>query len=193
MSQRHLLTLLGLVLIGIGLFERGWFLLAVWFGCDFLVLAIAHARRAHRVFGKRPDGSIPFWSWLVFLPLLLYASAVWHIARLLSRESAHNEVTNDLIVGRRLLPGELDGDFANYVDLTSEFAEPLAIHRSAAYLCFPILDGSAQGCFPQCQAASWHEGYYRAALTATVSFGLRPQERHERQHRTAGERGPTLT
>jgi len=77
------------------------------------------------------------------LPLLLYASAVWHIARLFSRESAHHMVTNDLVVGRRLLPGELDGEFANYVDLTAEFAEPLAIRRSAAYLCFPILDGAA--------------------------------------------------
>ena len=85
MSHRHSLTLLGLVLITIGLFERGWLLLVVWLGCDFLALGIAHARGAHRVFGKRSDGSLPIWSWSVFLPLLLYTNAVWHISRLLCR------------------------------------------------------------------------------------------------------------
>jgi len=70
MSHRHLLTLLGLVLIGIGLFERGWLLLVVRLGCDFLALGIAHARGAHRIFGKWPDGSLPVWSSLAFLPLL---------------------------------------------------------------------------------------------------------------------------
>jgi len=140
MSHQHLLTLLGLVLIGLGFFERGWLLLAVWFGCDFLALGIAHTRGAHRVFGKRPDGSLPFWSWLVFLPLLLYTNAVWNFLRVFSREPAHNRLTEDLVVGRRLVPGELDGEFANYVDLTAEFSEPLALRRSVAYLCFPILD-----------------------------------------------------
>lgn len=143
MSHRHSLTLLGLVLIAIGLFERGWLLLVVWLGCDFFALGIAHARGAHRVFGKRSDGSLPVWSWSVFLPLLLYTNAVWHISRLLCREPAHNAVTNDLVVGRRLLSGELDGEYTNYVDLTAEFVEPLAIRGSPAYLCFPILDGSA--------------------------------------------------
>src|SRR5207244_2126500 len=47
------------------------------------------------------------------------------------------------IVGRRLLPGELEGEFINYVDLTAEFAEPFAIRKSAGYVSFPILDGSA--------------------------------------------------
>ena len=143
MSHRHLLTLLGMVLIAIGLFERGWLLPGVWLGCDFLALPIAHARGAHRVFGKRSDGSLPFWSWLAFLPLLLYTSAVWHIVRVFSREPPHNTVTDDLVVGRRLLPGELDDEFANYVDLTAEFVEPASIRRSGGYQCFPILDGAA--------------------------------------------------
>src|SRR5437016_8770088 len=117
MSHRHLLTLLGLVLIGIGLFERGWLLLVVWLGCDFLALGIAHARGAHRIFGKRPDGSLPVWGWLAFLPLLLYTGAVWHLARLLSREPAHNVVTDCLVIGRRLLTGARVGEFAYLDDL----------------------------------------------------------------------------
>jgi hypothetical protein len=32
----------------------------------------------------------PIWSWLILLPLFLYTGAVWHIARLISREPAFN-------------------------------------------------------------------------------------------------------
>ena len=129
MSYRHLLTLLGGVLIALGLVEHGWCLVAVWLGCDFLILGVAHGRGSHRVFGKRADGSLPLWSWLVFLPLLIYTTAVWHLIRVFNREPAHNAVTDQLIVGRRLLPFELEGEFDNFVDLTAEFSEPTSIRR----------------------------------------------------------------
>jgi hypothetical protein len=143
MSYRHLLALLGAVLITLGMVERGWALLAVWVGCDFLALAIAHGLGAHRVFGKRADGSLPLWSWLVFLPLLTYTSAVWRLRRVLEREPARSMVTERLVVGRRLLASELDGGFDNYVDLTAELAEPLAVRRFPAYRSFPILNDAA--------------------------------------------------
>ena len=143
MSHRHALALLGLMLVAIGLFERSWLLLAVWLGGDFLALGVAHARGFHRILGKRSDGSLPLWSWLVFLPMLLYTNAGWQILRVLSREPPLNQVTENLSVGRRLLPGEVEGEFANYIDLTAEFPEPLAIRRSNAYLSFPILAGAA--------------------------------------------------
>ncbi|HWX23078.1 MAG TPA: phosphatase [Candidatus Binatia bacterium] len=143
MSYRYLLTLLGIVLIVLGLVERGWFLLAVWLGGDFLILGVAHGRGAHGVFGKRANGTLPPWSWLLFLPLLLYSTAVWRLIRLFSREPAHNRVNEHLVVGRRLLASEVDGHFDNYVDLTAEFSEPPAIRKSSAYRSFPILDGGA--------------------------------------------------
>jgi len=143
MTYRHILILLGIILIVLGWTERGWFLISIWLGCDFLVLGIAHGRGSHRVFGKRADGTLPLWSWLVFLPLLLYTTATWHLIRLFSREPARNVITEQLVVGRRLLAFELEGDFDNFVDLTAELAEPLAIRSSASYRSFPILDGSA--------------------------------------------------
>ena len=143
MSYRHLLILLGIVLVVIGLIEGGWFLLAVWFGCDFLTLGVAHRTGSHRVFGKREDGTLPLWSWLVFLPLLVYTAAVWHLIRLFSREPAYNVVTEQLVVGRRLLAFELEGEFENFVDLTAEFSEPSSIRCSPSYRSFPILDGGA--------------------------------------------------
>src|SRR5215469_3109634 len=107
MSRALVLTLLGLALIAAGLISRGWLLLMAWLGVDFLVLGIAHIKGAHRVFGKRPDGTLPLWSWIVFLPLLLYTNAVWHVSRLLSRSRAQNKVTDNLVIGRRLLPREV--------------------------------------------------------------------------------------
>jgi protein-tyrosine phosphatase len=79
----------------------------------------------------------------LFLPLLALTTAVWHLVRLLTREMAHNSVTENVVVGRRLLPSELTREFDNYVDLTAEFAEPSAIRRRFGYVCFPILDGGA--------------------------------------------------
>src|SRR5580765_7902652 len=143
MSHRHLLTLLGIVLIVLGFVQRGWFLMAVWLGCDFLVLGIAHGRGSHGVFGKRADGTLPLWSWLVFFPLLIYTTFVWHLIRLFSREPARNAVTEHLVVGRRLLASELDGEFDNFVDLTAEFPEPSIVRSSPSYRSFPILDGGA--------------------------------------------------
>jgi hypothetical protein len=143
MSYRHLLTLLGVALIVLGLAEHGWFLAAAWLGGDFFILGVAHGRASHGVFGKRSDGILPIWSWLLFFPLLAYTTVVWHLLRLFSREPSHNFVTEQLVVGRRLLAFELDGEFANYVDLTAEFSEPSSIRRSPSYRSFPILDGAA--------------------------------------------------
>jgi hypothetical protein len=143
MSYRHLLIFLGIVLIVLGWGERGWFLVAIWLGCDFLVLGVAHGRGSHRVFGKRADGTLPLWSWLVFLPLLLYTTIAWHLIRLFSREPSRNAITEQLVVGRRLLAFELEGEFDNFVDLAAEFSEAPAIRSSTSYRSFPILDGSA--------------------------------------------------
>src|SRR5262245_17674004 len=100
------LSLLGIVLIPTGALERGWFIPAIWLGVNFLALGIAHGTGAHRVFGKRRDGSLSPWGWLSFLPLMAYTTAVWHLARLIAREPAFCAVTENLVVGRRLLSSE---------------------------------------------------------------------------------------
>jgi protein-tyrosine phosphatase len=146
-SYQHVIGLLGAVLVILGFVGGGWWLAAVWLGIDFLILAIAHAKGVHRIFGKRADGTLPFWSWLLYLPLLAYTSVVWHVLRALSREKHWDVVTPHLKVGRRLLPHEVvDETFANYVDLTAEFQEPVRIRKSVSYTAFPILDGSAPPC-----------------------------------------------
>src|SRR6476659_4784677 len=115
MTRGSVLLLLGLALVAIGCIRGVWFLPFVWLGIDFVVLGIAHIKRAHNLFGKRHDGSLPLWSWIAFLPLLLYTFAVWRLSILLSREPAQNKVTDELVIGRRLLPHEVQGEFLNYI------------------------------------------------------------------------------
>ena len=142
MRYWHFLTILGLALLAFAFFQRGWAWLAAWPGIDYLALAFAHARGIHTIFGKRPDGTLPLWAWIVFLPMLAYMAAVWHLARL-KHKPLLSRVTEDLFIGRRLLASELDETFDNYVDLTAEFAEPAAIRRSPSYRSIPILNDSA--------------------------------------------------
>ena len=139
----YMLIFLGMGLIMCGLINSGWLLLVTWLGANFVALGIAHERGAHDVFGKRANGTLPLWSWALFFPLLGYTTAVWHLVRLFSREPAQSVITEDLVVGRRLLPFEVQGEFASYVDLTAEFTEPTAIRESVSYYSFPILDGSS--------------------------------------------------
>jgi protein-tyrosine phosphatase len=135
------LSVLGITLMGAGALRGDWLIPVLWLGGNFLALGIAHGIGAPRIFGKRPDGSLAPWGWLSFLPLLALTSAVWHLSRMLMRESAYNSVTENLVVGRRLLSSELPREFDNYVDLTAEFAEPRAIRSQPGFVCFPILDG----------------------------------------------------
>ncbi|MEA3208580.1 MAG: hypothetical protein QOE70_1637 [Chthoniobacter sp.] len=134
---------LGIALAGIGAYSGMVGVVLIWLGGDFLILGIAHFRRAQGLFGKRPDGTLPFWSWIAFLPLLLFSSLVWHAARIFSSEPAFNHISDDLVVGRRLLAHERAADFVNYVDLTAEFQEPKIFRESPSYLAFPVLDASA--------------------------------------------------
>jgi diacylglycerol kinase (ATP) len=176
MAYKYLLPLLGLLLVIAGTVERGWAWLAAWLGCDLLALAYAHAKGVHRIFGKRPDGTLPLWAWLVFFPVLGYTLIVWHLHRIFSRKPPWSVITGQLVVGRRLLASELDGAFDNYVDLTAELTEPSAIRRLPAYRSFPILNDAApspealriaiQSLKPGRTFVHCGRGYHRSALFA---------------------------
>ncbi len=112
-------------------------------GGDFLALAIAHAVGGHGLSGKRADGTIPWWSRLVFLPLMLVSETVWQVWRVGSREPAISRVNDGLAVGSRPRGGEGYTAFDIVVDLTAEFEDPPAIRCQPGYRVYPILDGSS--------------------------------------------------
>lgn len=124
-----------------GLAYLGW--VPAWFGADFLIVSIAYFSRTAGVFGKRPDGTLPAWSWVLFGPFFAFSNLVWNFGRLVARSPACNTVSPDLVIGRRLLEGENVGTFSNFVDLTAEFPEPRSFRQSGGYLNFPILDAGA--------------------------------------------------
>jgi len=137
-----LFAALGLILVAIALTKGGFWLVMLWFGLDFLLIAFAYFRSFEGIFGKKPSGQLPISSKTIFFPFLLYALAIWHLARLFSREPVTNHITDNIIVGRRLLSSEITENFDIIVDLTSEFDEPKKLRTHPGYRNFPILDAS---------------------------------------------------
>jgi hypothetical protein len=134
---------LAIALIVIGVRQGGWWLLALWPAVNFALLGIGHAAGLHGIYGKRAEGVLPFWSWIVFLPLHLMTYAVWRLVCAFSSRPAYQVVVPDLTIGRRLLAHEMPAAFDNYVDLTAEFSEPREVRRLPGYSLVPILDGGA--------------------------------------------------
>lgn len=150
MNYAAMLSILGACVVALGILQGGWALLSIWLGANFVMLGLAHHYDWVRVFGKRSDGSLAWWSWVLFLPLQLLTHGVWHLRRLVDWNSKFDEVTPDLVLGRRLLSFEsrslLTTSIVNYVDLTSEFQEPRSIRQNPAYVSVPMLDGSELDC-----------------------------------------------
>jgi protein-tyrosine phosphatase len=118
----------------------GWWQILHWFSVSCLLLSAGYAGLGPYVFGKGHDGHIPVWSKIVHLPFMLYSSLVWHLVRILSRENPTDEVSEDLILGRRLRTSEVPSGISNYVDLTAETEDPKEIRERESYIAFPILD-----------------------------------------------------
>jgi hypothetical protein len=134
--------LLGAAIVFQGLLLVSLVVPLVWLGLSFIALGIAYLLRTPSVLGKRPDGSIVWWSWLAFLPLHIFIHTVWHLTRFLTREHATDAITQRFTVGRRLLGSEIPPGIELVIDLTSEFPEPAGVRKGRQYLWFPMLDAS---------------------------------------------------
>ncbi|MBS0261649.1 MAG: hypothetical protein JSS02_06790 [Planctomycetes bacterium] len=134
---------LALVMTAGSLTQKGWWWLALWPAVNFALLGWAHLGQNAGIYGKRADGTLPVWSWAVFLPLHLLTRVVWRLVCVHNRAPACQQVLPDLSIGRRLLNHECQTRFDNYVDLTAEFTESSAIRRSPGYILVAILDGAA--------------------------------------------------
>jgi hypothetical protein len=140
-KQRALvLAAIGLCLSVIAVRCGKWTWLLTWLGGDFLVLSIAYAINAPGVFGKRSDGTLPWWSQVVFFPYFALSATVWNLSRVVSREPTTNMVSKELEVGRRLTEEEPLPEFENCVDLTAEFQESAHVRSAPGYVSFPVLD-----------------------------------------------------
>ncbi len=133
--------MIGTVLLGNAVWRGGPFWVLLWPGVSLLLVAAGYFGLGPRIFGKRPDGTMPRQSVAVLLPYLLLTWGTWYLLRLLSREDCYNELVPGLFVGRRPLASDLPKDVAVVVDLTAEFSEHRSVRSGRRYISFPILDG----------------------------------------------------
>lgn len=136
MARSLALFLIGGALCGIALNQGGLSCLLGWLGVNFLVLGGAHVWGRHGVFGKKRDGTLPIWSWVVFFPLHAFSLSVLAAARRISREPHVSPITNHLVVGSRPESAKACAGFDHIVDLTAEFQEVAAIREQPGYFCF---------------------------------------------------------
>jgi protein-tyrosine phosphatase len=136
----YLLLASGTAYLGIRI--GGWAWVLLWISADSLLLAIGYFGLGAKVYGKNPQGGIPLWARVIHLPMMLSSLLVWHLFRLFSRENAYDQVTDELLVGRRLSAREIPDGVDYWVDLTAELEDPKQMRDSPQYICLPILDGT---------------------------------------------------
>ena len=117
-----------------------WFL--CWSGGSWILAGCAYGIVGARVFGKREDGRLAWWSVLLLFPFLAETWLLWHLQSLLTSEPHHVEVAPGIWLGRRCGGNQLPSGVKLVVDLTAEFAEPGSVRTGRSYLCVPTLDAS---------------------------------------------------
>lgn len=145
--MKHAVTysIAGGVLLGLGVSFGGWAYLLIWPSVACLLIGVAYAGAGAGVFGKRRDGSLPWWSWGLLLPYLAFTWSLWKLKRKISKETLYDEVAPGLWVGRRVLGSELPEGTGVVVDVTCEFAEPGSVLARCEYLSLPVLNYSVPG------------------------------------------------
>jgi hypothetical protein len=118
----------------------GFALVLLWPAFALFTVAVAYAIDRPSLFGR--DGpTFRLCPRLILAPYLAFAAALWHILRLIERQPPWGYLTEDILIGRRLLAHEYPHSIASIVDLTCEFSEQLPTHGSVSYLNVPLLDG----------------------------------------------------
>ena len=132
-------------LVSLGL---GWIAIpVVWSSLAFGVAAAAYAGAGPGVLGKRDDGSVPVWSYLLLGPFLVLGRAGLRVFNATGLETPWSRVDDNLWLGRR--PQGPDGEgFAELapvavVDMTAEVPRTRRLDGSAAYLTLPTLDNAS--------------------------------------------------
>ena len=114
---------------------------AYWIAANLMIISAAYIMLGPRVYGKRADGTRSLLSQFTLLPYTSITHSLWHVTRLFRSGSAYDQLTDDILIGRRLLSRELPDQVEAVIDLTCEFTEPAKL-RSKCYSNFPILDAS---------------------------------------------------
>lgn len=118
-----------------------WILL--WPASVMVAVSLAYLTKHPGAFGKRPDGTLPLWAWLVWGPWFVYMWIAHEGARRLTKEPVANEVAPRIWVGRRPHAGELPPNITIVVDLCAEFPAGKGVRDGRTYLTIPTLDATS--------------------------------------------------
>lgn len=139
MKYAFVFLLVGL-LLGWFAIQSPWLSILFWPAISFLIVSLAYFTGDVRLFGKRTDGSRHWLATAVLLPYLMFARGVWELQILFERGSAWHQMTDRVIIARRLKTHELPEQVVGVLDLASEFLDPLGIRSLAGYQAEPVLD-----------------------------------------------------
>ena len=118
----------------------------VWCALAFGGVGLAYAFIGPRAFFKRPNGSLPPWSYALYAPYYLLNALSLAGFRRSARENAWDEIAPGVYLGCRLNRRDRAAierlGIARVLDLTSEFAEAPFL-RALDYRCLALLDTRA--------------------------------------------------
>lgn len=192
MKYGVLFAIVAVLLIASALTHRGWHLLLIWPAVSFGIVATGYLHFGPNVYGKSQRGVLSPICQLLLLPYLMYLWSIWYTLRLVKREPAFNQLTDNIFIGRRLLSHELPGDINHVIDLTCEFNEPRALRSTSYHLC-PILDGFVPSpdqlhqwiqdvaglsgnVYIHCAEGHGRTGLFAAALLLTIGHSRTPED-----------------
>lgn len=135
------LPILSAICVYFAITSHLWILL--WPAGVMVAVSLAYLTKHPAAFGKRPDGTLPLWAWLVWGPWFVYMWIAHEGARRLTKEPVANEVAPRIWVGRRPRAGELPPDVTIVVDLCAEFPAGKGVRDGRTYLTIPTLDATS--------------------------------------------------
>lgn len=137
----RVLPLIAALFAGLALWTRVWVLW--WPAAVFAAVAVVYVVGAPGALGKRGDGTIAWWAWLLWAPLFGWMRLLHEAARGLTKEPVANLVGEGVWVGRRPRLGELPDGVAIVVDLCADLPEAPGVAAGRGYLSLPALDATA--------------------------------------------------
>ncbi|MCA9495018.1 MAG: dual specificity protein phosphatase family protein [Myxococcales bacterium] len=122
-------------------------LFAAWIALSFSLAAWGYASAGAGVLGKRPDGELPAWSFLIHGPFLLLGLVSMRLFHLRGKERPWDEVAPGLWLGRRPMRSDRTAfsqlGAISVVDLCAELPASRALTGTERYLALPVLDAEA--------------------------------------------------
>jgi len=137
----RLLPLIAALLLALALVTHAWILL--WPAIVLFAVAGVYLAGTPRALGKRRDGTIAWWAWLLWAPLFGWMRLLHELARSVTKEPVANLVADGVWVGRRPRLHELPPSIAIVVDLCADLPEAPGVATRQAYLSLPALDATA--------------------------------------------------